>query len=66
MRADWFSSRRPRVKSDPSLQMNPNTLGGDETALGQRHGETQQGESASAKPPMQHSAPHREQKETLV
>lgn len=45
------------LKSDPSLQMNPNTQGGDGPAQWDRQSETQQGERAPAKSPMQHSAP---------
>lgn len=45
------------LKSDPSLQMNPDTQGGDSPAQWDRQSETQQGERAPAKSPMQHSAP---------
>lgn len=51
-----FSSSQTALKSDPSLQMNPNTLGGNGPAQWERQSETQQGERTPAKSPMQHSA----------
>lgn len=50
-------SSQTALKSDPSLQMNPDTQGGDSPARRDRQSETQQGERAPAKSPMQHSAP---------